>query len=36
VRCFFQLRSRSHRHELIMLAEQIVEKDARSSAEPTG
>jgi hypothetical protein len=36
VRCFFQLRSRTHRHELIMLAEQIAEKDARSSAEPTG
>ena len=36
VRCFFQLRSRTNRNELIMLAEQIAEKDARSSAEPTG
>ena len=36
VRYFFQLRSRTHRNELIMLAEQIAEKDARSSAEPTG
>ena len=36
VKCFFQLRMRAHRHELIRLAEQIAEKDARSSAEPTG
>jgi hypothetical protein len=36
VRCFFQLRTRAHRRELIVLAEQIAEKDARSSAEPTG
>jgi len=34
VKCFFKLRSRAHREELITLAEQVLEKDSKDQAEP--
>jgi hypothetical protein len=36
VKCFFKLRSKSYREELIMLAEQMLKKDSKGSVEPSG
>jgi hypothetical protein len=36
MKCFFQLRSRNRREELIMLAEQMLEKDGKGPVEPGG
>lgn len=36
VKCFFKLRSKSHREELIMLAEQMLEKESKVPVEPGG
>jgi hypothetical protein len=33
VKCFFKLRSRTHREELIALAQQILEKDSKGPGE---
>jgi hypothetical protein len=36
VKLFFKLRSKSHRERLIMLAEQMLEKDSKGPAGPNG
>jgi hypothetical protein len=36
VKCFFKLRSKSHREKLIMLAEQMLEKDSKGPVGPSG
>jgi hypothetical protein len=36
VKCFFKLRSKAHREELIMLAEQMLEKGSKGPVEPGG
>jgi hypothetical protein len=34
MRCFFRLRSRAHRNELMALAERLLEEESKYPAEP--
>jgi hypothetical protein len=36
MKCFFKLRNRAEREELIMLAQQLLERNSEDPAKPAG